>query len=103
MPEDVFEQFLLGICYYAASQMDIRGKINRLHSALYGVPAPPEIMEEILAEMSKAKLADVYTISNYAKSFKNVIDRHSIGHQEQSYIEFRDSKRDSGDLPILKQ
>jgi len=86
MPEDIFEQFLLGICDYAASQMDIRGKINRLHSALYGVPAPPEIMEEILAEMSKAKLADVYTISNYAKSFKNVIDRHSIGHQEQSYI-----------------
>lgn len=103
MPEDVFEQFLLGICYYAASQMDIRGKINRLHSALYGVPAPPEIMEEILAEMSKAKLADVYTLPNYARSFKTVIDRHSIGRQEQSYIEPRDSKRNSGDFPIMKQ
>ena len=82
MPEDVFEHFLLGICDFAASQMDIRGKINRLHSALFGVPAPPEIMEEILDEMSKAKLADVYTIPNYAKSFKNVIARHSLGHPE---------------------
>ena len=62
--------------------MDIRGKINRLHSALYGVPSPPEIMEEILDEMSKAKLADVYTLPNYVRSFKTVIDRHSIGHQE---------------------
>ena len=103
MPEDVFEQFLLGICYYAASQMYIRGKINRLHSALYGVPAPPEIMEEILAEMSKAKLGDVYTIPNYAKSFKNVIDRHCLSYQKQSNAEHRDSKKNIGDFPIMKQ
>ena len=83
--------------------MDIRGKFNRLHSALYGVPAPPVIMEEILAEMSKANLADVYTIPNYAKSFKNVIERHTMGYQEQSNIKHRDSNRESDDSPIIKQ
>lgn len=76
MPEEVFDQILLSICFYAASQMDIRGKFNRLHSRLFGVPAPPEIIEEILDEMRKAKLADIYTIPNYAASFKTVIDRH---------------------------
>ena len=77
MPEEVFDQILLSICFYAASQMDIRGKFNRLHSRLFGVPAPPEIIEEIMDEMRKAKLGDIYTIPNYATAFKNVIDRHS--------------------------
>ena len=77
MPDEVFDQILISICFYAASQMDIRGKFNRLFSVLYGVPAPPEIMEEILTEMCKAKLGDIYTIPNYATSFKNVIDRNS--------------------------
>lgn len=77
MPEEVFDQILLSICFYAASQMDIRGKFNRLHSRLFGVPAPPEIIEEIIDEMRKAKLGDIYTIPNYATAFKNVIDRHS--------------------------
>jgi hypothetical protein len=76
MPEEVFDQILLSICFYAASQMDIRGKFNRLHSRIFGVPAPPEIIEEIIDEMHKAKLADIYTIPNYAASFKTVIDRH---------------------------
>lgn len=76
MPEEVFDQILLSICFYAASQMDIRAKFNRLHSRLFGVPAPPEIIEEILDEMRKAKLADIFTIPNYAASFKTVIDRH---------------------------
>lgn len=76
MPEEVFDQILLSICFYAASQMNIRGKFNRLHSRLFGVPAPPEIIEEIIDEMRKAKLADIYTIPNYAASFKTVIDRH---------------------------
>lgn len=76
MPEEVFDQILLSICFYAASQMDIRGKFNRLHSRLFGVPAPPEIIEEIIDEMCKAKLGDIYTIPNYAASFKTVIDRH---------------------------
>ena len=76
MPEEVFDQILLSICFYAASQMNIRGKFNRLHSRLFGVPAPPEIIEEIIDEMRKAKLADIYTIPNYATSFKTVIDRH---------------------------
>ena len=77
MPEEVFDQILLSICFYATSQMDIRGKFNRLHSRLFGVPAPPEILEEILDEMRKAKLGDIYTIPNYATAFRNVIDRHS--------------------------
>lgn len=77
MPEEVFDQILLIICFYAASQMDIRGKFDQLHSRLFGVPAPPEIIEEIIDEMRKAKLADIYTIPNYATAFKNVIDRHS--------------------------
>ena len=77
MPEEVFDQILLSICFYAASQMDIRGKFDQLHSRLFGVPAPPEIIEEIIDEMRKAKLADIYTIPNYATAFKNVIDRHS--------------------------
>ena len=76
MPEEVFDQILLSICFYATSQMDIRGKFNRLHSRLFGVPAPPEIIEEILDEMRQAKLGDIYTIPNYAASFKTVIDRH---------------------------
>lgn len=78
MPEEVFDQILLCICFYAASQMDIRGKFNRLHSRLFGVPAPPEIIEEIIDEMCKAKLGDIYTIPNYATAFKNVIDRHRL-------------------------
>ena len=77
MPEEVYDQILLSICFYAASQMDIRGKFDQLHSRLFGVPAPPEIIEEIIDEMRKAKLADIYTIPNYATAFKNVIDRHS--------------------------
>lgn len=78
MPEVVFNQFLENICLLAASQMNIRGKIDKLHRMLYGFPIPPEIMEEILGEMSKAKLGDIYTVTNCATSFKTVIDRHCL-------------------------
>lgn len=64
----IFKQLLGRINY--------RGKFNEMHRVLCNQDMPESIYQELIGEICKAKLADRYTVKNYAISMKRVIQAH---------------------------
>ena len=75
-PISLFKQINDSIMWQVVKCMDFRGMFNAMHRRLFGWDMSESIFQEIIDEVHKAKLADMYTIRNYALSFKKVIQEH---------------------------
>lgn len=76
LPMKRFELINQNILHQLIRRIDFRGKFNEMHKTLFGCDMPEIIFQEVMAEVHKAKLADIYTVTNYALSFKRVIQAH---------------------------
>lgn len=76
MPKQIFGQINNCILHQLINRIDFRGRFDAIHQRLFGYRMPGSIFEEVIAEVQKAKLADMYTIPNYAQSLKRVILAH---------------------------
>ena len=75
-PEKIFKYIIQNILHLLVKRIDFRGKFNEMHKTLFGRDMPETIFQEVMAEVRKAKLADVYTVHNYAMAMKSVIQAH---------------------------
>lgn len=75
-PIDVFKYINQFILHQLIKRIDFRGKFNEMHKTLFGCEMPENIFQEVMDEIRKAKLADVYTVRNYALAIKTVIQSH---------------------------
>ena len=62
--------------YQLLKRIDFRGRFNAMHKQLFGRDMPDFFYEEVMKEVQKAKLADTYTVPNYAQAVKRVIQSH---------------------------
>ena len=76
LPYELFNYINDTILHQIVKRIDFRGNFNAMHLTLFGHDMPETIFQEIMAEVWKAKLADIYTISNYALAMKTVIQAH---------------------------
>ncbi len=76
LPNELFEYINDNILHLLAKRIDFRGNFNAIHLTLFGRGMPETIFQEIMTEIGKAKLADIYTIKNYAYAMKTVIQAH---------------------------
>lgn len=67
-------------------RIDFRGKFNAFHKKLFGKDIPEFIYQEVMEQVNKAKLADKFTLRNYAMSMKRVLQ----SHPEIYKVTFRD-------------
>ena len=65
-------------------RIDFRGKFSAMHKTLFGYDMPEDIFQEVMTEVNKAKLADIYTVHNYALAMKRVLQ----AHPEKYHIRF---------------
>ena len=75
-PFSIFKSINNSILYQLIKRIDFRGKFNEFHKTLFGSDMPPFFYQEIMAEVEKAKLADRFTVPNYAMAMKRVIQRY---------------------------
>lgn len=75
-PEKIFRYIIQNILCLLVNRIDFRGKFNEMHKTLFGRDMPETIFQEVMTEVRKAKLADVYTVHNYALAMKRVIQAH---------------------------
>lgn len=75
-PMQIFSQINDLILHLLIKRIDFRGKFNAFHKTLFGYDMPEFFYEEVMAEVYKAKLADRFTIPNYAQAMKRVIQSH---------------------------
>ncbi len=64
------------IMHQLVKRIDFRGKFNAFHMKLFGREMPAFFYEEVMSEVRKAKMADMYTVPNYAIAMKRVIQAH---------------------------
>ena len=76
-PIVLFKQINDSIMLQVVKRIDFRGVFNALYLVLFGNDIPQHIFREVMDEVHNAKLADRYTIRNYALSFKKVIQAHT--------------------------
>lgn len=72
----IFSQINHSILHQLVRRIDFRGRFNAMHVQLFGFDMPAFIFEEVMEEVQKAKLADKYTVHNYALAMKTVIQSH---------------------------
>lgn len=75
-PVKIFQQINNNILYRHVRHFDLKGLFNTMHIYLFGREMPNDIFAEVIAEIQKAKLADMYTIHNYARAMEKVIQTH---------------------------
>lgn len=75
-PIPVFLYINDNILCQLSKRIDFRGKFNAMHQTLFGYDMPDFFYSEVMAEVDKAKLADRFTIRNYALAMKRVIRSH---------------------------
>lgn len=75
-PTPIYRQINELVLRLLIERIDFRGKFNAFHKTLFGSPMPQFIYEEVMAEVYKAKLADRFTVPNYAWAMKRVIQAH---------------------------
>lgn len=75
-PLEIFRQINQYIMLQLVKQLDFRGKFNAIHKQLFGYEMPEFFFEEVMKEVRKAKLADMYTVPNYAMAMKRVFQAH---------------------------
>ena len=75
-PKKVFKYINDIILLQLVHRIDFRGKFNEMHRKLFGCNIPEAIFQELMEEIQKAKLADKFTVENYAMSLKQVIQAH---------------------------
>ena len=73
---DSFKRLISHILSQVVDRIDFRGRFNALHKMLFGSEMPDCIFYEVMTEVHKAKLADIYTVHNYAMALKRVIQAH---------------------------
>ena len=77
LPMETFKFINLNILHQLIRRIDFRRKFNDMHKTLFGCDMPEIIFQEVMVEIRKAKLADTYTVHNYALAMKKVIQAHS--------------------------
>lgn len=75
-PVQIFKQINDSILFQVVNRIDFHEIFNALHLRLFGRVIPDFIFQEIISEIHKAKLADMYTIKNYVFSMKRVLQAH---------------------------
>ena len=75
-PIPVFKYINDNILRQLIKRIDFRGKYNAMHQTLFGHDMPDFFYSEVMAEVDKAKLADRFTVPNYAMAMKRVIQSH---------------------------
>lgn len=75
-PTPIYRQINELVLHLLIKRVDFRGKFNAFHKTLFGSPMPQFFYEEVMAEVYKAKLADKFTVPNYAWAMKRVIQAH---------------------------
>ena len=85
-PEKIFNFIIQNIFLQFVKRFDLRGKFNEVHKALFRRDIPEPIFLEVISEVRKAKLADVFTIHNYALAIKKVI----LAHPDIYRVKFED-------------
>lgn len=75
-PIPVFKYINDNILRQLLKRIDFRGKFNAMHQTLFGHDMPDFFYPEVMAEVDKAKLADRFTVRNYALAVKRVILSH---------------------------
>jgi hypothetical protein len=75
-PIQIFRYINENNLHQLVNRMDLKGKFNAMHQILFGKDMPVFFYQEVMAEIQKAKLADRFTIQNYALSIINVIQTH---------------------------
>lgn len=75
-PVGVYRNINNLVMYQLLKRIDFRGRFNAMHKQLFGRDMPDFFYEEVMKEVQKAKLADTYTVPNYAQAVKRVIQSH---------------------------
>lgn len=75
-PIQIFSQINNLVLHLLVKSFDFPGRFNAFHKHLFGSEMPAFIYDEVMEEVKRAKLADMYTIHNYAHAMKRVIQRH---------------------------
>ena len=75
-PIQIFSQINNLILHLLIKRIDFRGKFNVFYRTLVGYDTPSFFYKEVMGEVEKAKLADRYTVPNYALAMKRVIQAH---------------------------
>ena len=76
-PLEIFRQINQYIMLQLVKRIDFRGRFNAMHKHIFGSEMPDFFYEEVMTEVRKAKLADMYTLPNYSKAMKRVLLSHS--------------------------
>lgn len=75
-PKEIFGYMHHIILKQLLGRINYRGKFNEMHRIVCRQDMPDTIYQELMDEISKAKLADRYTVENFAMSLKRVIQSH---------------------------
>ena len=75
-PIPVFKYINDNILLQLLKRIDFRGKFNAMYQTLFGHDMSDLFYSEVMAEVDKAKLADRFTVRNYAMAMKRVIQAH---------------------------
>lgn len=75
-PKKVFGYIHHIILKQLLERINYRGKFNEVHRILDKRDMPESIYQELMDEIGKAKLADRFTVENFAISMKRVIQAH---------------------------
>ena len=75
-PTQIFWQINTLVLHFLVKRIDFRGKFNAFHQKLFRRDMPDFFFDEVMEEVWKAKLADMYTAPNYAQAMKTVILSH---------------------------
>ena len=84
LPEHIYSIINQNIISRFVKSFNLRGLFNAMHQILAGRNIPETVLEEVISEVKKAKLADIYTFPNYARALRKVF----LSHPELYRIEF---------------
>ena len=76
LPIQIFSQINNLVLHLLVKRIDFPGRFNAFHKHLFRSEMPAFIFEEVMEEVRKAKLADMYTVHNYALAMKRVIQKY---------------------------
>ena len=75
-PKEIFGYMHHIILKQLLGRINYRGKFNEMHRIVCKQDMPDAIYQELMEEIGKAKLADRFTVENFAMSLKRVIQAH---------------------------
>lgn len=75
-PTHIFWRINTLVLHLLVKRIDFKGKFNAFHQKLFGRDMPDFFFKEVMNEVRKAKLADMYTVPNYVLAMKRVIHAH---------------------------